>query len=69
MLIDEAHEKLGKEYVPNKINDFSKLKIHNGVIHYKLYSQSGDFVPMTIKDTYSNRLFVSWVQIHDRYTR
>ena len=55
------------EYEPCKITDFSKLDIRDGIIHYKLYDQEGRFTPMTIRDSYSNRLFVSWVQIHDRY--
>lgn len=57
----------GIEYVPNKLDDFSKLNIRDGVIHYRLYDQGGKFVPMTVKDTYSNRLLISWIQIHDRY--
>jgi hypothetical protein len=52
---------------PNDPRDFSKLRIVDGVIHYKLYQQDGSMVDMTVKDTHSNRLFVSWVQIHDRY--
>lgn len=55
------------EYEKCDIHDFSKLNIKDGVIHYKLYNQEGGFVNMTVKDTLSNRLFVSWVQIHDRY--
>jgi hypothetical protein len=55
------------EYQSSKITDFSKLNIRDGVIHYRLYDQEGNFTPMTVKDTYANRLFVSWVQIHDRY--
>ena len=56
------------EYQSCKVTDFSKLKIENGVIYYKLYQQDGSMVDMTVRDTYSNRLFVSWVQIHDRHT-
>jgi hypothetical protein len=52
----------------SKIRDFSKLNIRDGVIHYRLYQQDGTMVAMTVRDTYSMRLFVSWVQIHDRYT-
>lgn len=58
----------GIEYVPMPLTDFSKLNIANGVIHYRLYGQDGSFVPMTLMDNYSNRLFVSWVQKFDRYT-
>jgi hypothetical protein len=50
------------------IRDFSKLDIRDGVIHYRIYQQDGTLQPMTIRDTHSNRLFVSWVQVHDRYT-
>lgn len=52
----------------SEIRNFSKLDIRDGVIHYRLYQQDGSMQPMTVRDTYSNRLFVSWVQIHDRYT-
>jgi hypothetical protein len=55
------------EWEPCKITDFSKLDIRDGLIHYRLYDQEGNFTSMTVKDTHSNRLFVSWVQIHDRY--
>lgn len=47
------------------IRDFSKLRIENGRIHYFLYGQDGTKVAMDVPDTLSNRLFVSWVQIHD----
>jgi hypothetical protein len=57
----------GKEYVKGKLSDFSKIKIVDGTIHYKLYDQEGKFTPMTLPNTYSNRLLVSWIQIHDRY--
>lgn len=52
----------------SNIRDFSKLDIRDGVIHYRLYQQDGSLQPMTVKDTYSNRLLISWIQIHDRYT-
>lgn len=55
-------------YESCRITDFSKLDIRNGIIHYNIYSQDGALTPMTIKDSYENRLFVSWVQIHDRYS-
>lgn len=45
--------------------DLSKLNIRDGVIHYKIRQQDGSFVPMTVRDSLSMRLFVSWVQIHD----
>lgn len=50
------------------IRDFSRLDIRGGVIHYHLYNQAGEMTDMTVADTLSMRLFVSWVQIHDRYT-
>ena len=56
----------GAEYKPCDPKDFSKLRIGDGVIHYRLYQQDGSMVEMEVEDTYSNRLFVSWVQIHDR---
>lgn len=52
----------------NDVRDFSKLRLEAGIIHYKLYTQDGKMVDMTVKDTLSNRLLVSWIQIHDRYT-
>jgi hypothetical protein len=57
-----------KEWSPCDPQDFSKLKIVDGVIHYKIYQQDGSMVDMTVEDTYSNRLLISWIQIHDRYT-
>ncbi len=48
------------------INDFSKLDLRDGVIHYALYQQDGAMQPMVCADTLHNRRFVSWVQIHDR---
>lgn len=53
----------------SEIRDFSKLQISGGVIHYRLYQQDGTMVSMATRDTYSARLFVSWVQIHDRHTQ
>lgn len=49
----------------NPLIDPSKLDIRNGVIYYKIRQQDGSFTPMTVADTLSMRLFVSWVQIHD----
>jgi hypothetical protein len=68
VLVDEKHEARGIEYKPCVITDFSKIDIRDGVIHYRIYGQDGEFIPMTVRDTYSNRLLVSWIQIHDRYT-
>lgn len=51
---------------PNDINDWSRLTIRDGVIHYRLYQQDGSQQPMTCSDTPDHRRFVSWVQIHDR---
>jgi hypothetical protein len=43
-----------------------KLNIVDGIIHYFIYAQDGTKIPMTCKDTNSNRNFVSWVQVHDQ---
>lgn len=51
------------------IRDFSRLNIRDGVIHYVIHGQDGTRVPMTAPDRLDNRLFVSWVQIHDSYVR
>lgn len=67
--VDEEWEAKAKDWEPSVLTDFSKVRRHDGVISYKLYGQDGVFIPMTCADTYSNRLFVSWVQIHDRYSR
>ena len=50
------------------LRDFSRLDIRDGMIHYRLYQQDGSLAPMTARDMPDNRLFVSWVQIHDRYS-
>lgn len=55
------------QFAKSNVHDFSKLVIRDGVIHYRVYQQDGSLLPMTCKDTLSNRLFVSWVQIFDRY--
>lgn len=44
-----------------------KLRIKDGVIHYRIYGQDGIAVPMTCRDTVYNRWFVAWVQVHDRH--
>lgn len=49
-------------------HDFNKLDIRNGIIHYAIYQQDGSLQPMTVRDSFEMRLFVEWVQIHDRYT-
>lgn len=50
------------------LNDFSSLDCREGKIFYRLYQQDGTLQEMNCTDTYQNRLYVSWVQIHDRYT-
>jgi hypothetical protein len=45
--------------------DFSRLRIEGSRIHYFLYQQDGAKQPMSCADTLSNRLVVSWMQIHD----
>jgi hypothetical protein len=52
----------------NHLRDFSKLNIRDGLIRYALYQQDGSMQPMTVRDSYEMRLFISWVQQHDRYT-
>lgn len=52
----------------NPLRNEAKLNIRNGTIHYKIYGQDGNFIPMTCADTTSNRRFVAWVQLYDRYT-
>lgn len=52
----------------NDLKDRARLDVRDGVIHYAVYQQDGSMQPMTCPDTTSNRLFVSWVQAHDRYT-
>jgi hypothetical protein len=56
------------EFESMPLNDFSKLRIEDGRIHYRLYQQDGTMQDMDCADTLSNRLFVSWVQKIDRYT-
>jgi hypothetical protein len=53
--------------IPLCVTDWSKLKIVDGVIHYRIYQQDGTIQAMTCADTVENRNFVSWVQIHDRF--
>lgn len=55
-------------YKKGVVQDWSKLDRRDGVIYYKLYRQDGTMEPMTCPDTYANRCYVSWMQIHDRYT-
>lgn len=52
--------------MPLALNDFSKLHLRDGRIDYFLYRQDGTRQPMNCADTPSNRLFVSWMQQHDR---
>lgn len=51
-----------------KLNDFSKLRISDGKISYFIYQQDGTKQWMVCRDTPNNRLFVSWLQIHDSPT-
>jgi hypothetical protein len=57
---------LGDGYTRGSVNDWSKLTIRDGVIHYRIYQQDGSMQPMTAPDTLHNRQIVSWIQIHDR---
>jgi len=52
----------------NPLDAQMRLTIRDGAIHYRLYQQDGSMQEMTCPDTRSNRLFVSWVQAHDRHT-
>ena len=38
------------------------------MLTYKLYGQDGTFIEMSCADTKSNRLFVEWTRMFDRYT-
>lgn len=49
-----------------QINDFSKLKIIDGKIHTFIYQQDGSKQEMIYEDTFRNRCFVSFLQIHNR---
>lgn len=53
--------------LPNTTTDWSRLKIVDGTIHYRLYKQDGSIQSMTCADNVENRNFVSWVQMRDRY--
>lgn len=48
-------------------NPFDELKVRlsDGWIEYFLYQQDGTKQPMSCRDTRSNRIFVSWMQIYD----
>lgn len=66
-MFDPAHESQAQPFTKCNPRDFSKLRIRDGTIFYKLYSQDGTFVEMTMKDNLSNRLLASWIAIHDRW--
>ena len=65
----DAH--MGTQYKPQwpscDLTDFSKLRIADGRIRYRLYRQDGTMQDMNCADTRENRMTVSWFQIHDRY--
>lgn len=69
MLQDDEHETKGTYYEPSDHRDFSKVRREAGVISYRIYGQDGVFIDMTCADTYGNCMLVSWIQIHDRYSR
>ena len=56
-----------KEILKCDIRDFSKLDIRDGKIYCFIYMQDGTKQPMVYEDTFTNRCFISWLQIHDRY--
>ena len=62
---------MGTQYRPAwpacDLTDFSKLRIVDGRIHYRLYQQDGTMQDMDCADTRENRMTISWFQIHDRY--
>jgi hypothetical protein len=50
----------------NPLIDPTKLKIKGDQIHYFIYQQDGKTKqPMSCKNTRTNQLIVSWMQIHD----
>lgn len=49
------------------LTDWSKLRIVDGVIYYRIYLQDGSMQAMTAIDNFHNRQCVAWIQIHDRY--
>jgi hypothetical protein len=49
--VDAAHESSGRFYEKSDPRDFSKLRIEDGVIHYRIYAQDGNFIPMAISDS------------------
>lgn len=49
-------------------HDWSKLRINDGAIEFFLYMQDGSKVPWRVADTFPNRLFVNWLQVHDSPT-
>jgi hypothetical protein len=55
-----------KELMRGNVLDFSKLRIQDDEIHTFIYQQDGSKQPMIYANTFSNRVFVSWLQIHDR---
>lgn len=55
------------DYERCDLTDASKLVIKDGVIHYHLYQQDGSRQPMSMTDTFHNRMLVAWMQVHDRY--
>lgn len=48
------------------VQDWSKLRIVDDVIHYSIYQQDGTMQPMTAPNTLHNRQIISYIQIHDR---
>ncbi len=49
----------------SQLIDLSKLRISDGVIYFKIRQQDGSFQDMRCSDTTTNRLIVSWIQVHD----
>jgi hypothetical protein len=52
----------------NELLKKARLDIRGGRIHYRLYQQDGSMQAMDCSDTLDNRVLVSWMQAHNRYT-
>ena len=52
----------------NSFSTVAPIVAVEGVLHYRLYGQDGQFQSMTCCDTLENRKFVEWTRMFDRYT-
>lgn len=62
LTVDESRVRFDR----GPVYDLSKLRIRDGVIHYRIYRQDGSMQDMTCPDTHANRFVVDWIQSHDR---